>query len=1820
MPDIFDQEGITFFSSSMASTAPSAKPARIPAPNVQLPPSTPQLNASELYAPIKRGAIPLPPDPQQIAAQSLAGAGDEGSAAPGVAPPQASAPGDIFDNEGISPLAGTPAGANSFGRGVPIDNSSGDTEHTQVAQYASQQQAQARALASSRFTPEQMNTFANNPMTLSEAIQNQQDWPDVPALLQKHQNGEVLDDAQQGRLNEYIDSTLANHVRGMSWNGNIAVTGKQLPSAAISYVRAGDTGRMAQEGPAPAQPDISGSAVMPPPYHPQVGEKPLNEFMAVTDKGQQLMAGAKDKPASTALKAAAYALPGAADVPAHADGNLVSSIDQLPPSLRSALYDAYKTKNPKASMASMMTPQGWNKAVDAIGEDGAAEIVHWWTALTFEEHKAAQYVGGVLPLSEDTQGRVRFDPRAGLMSGVTAEGDILEGKLTPDDPEFYESARNTAFLALRPARMGKVGERPVMAERAVETAGGKEMAPADRVTPEPQPIAQEVAVPNVDKIMDILTPQKDQMLVDSGVVSIEGSKSAPAKTAENILQKKGMSEVQAQEAVANMTTNEREQFVSENVKAPKGIYQTTSQINAAGVPIESARSPAKFSEELSDIHGIDVSLEKTKNGLYLSAIKVAEGERGQGIGTAAMQDIIDYADSTGQRIELTPTQDYGASSVGRLKEFYKRFGFVENKGKNKDFSTRNTMYREPVSQQAAGIPTEDVATAVGNSQAAAATAKEPPAINDSESGFNALTQRLNYLYRRTVNTLDPIEQAEKLAAARGAKPTPGQSPKNLANLYGNVGAMSNHYLSIETFSWGKDGNTRITGKSLKGIMDDFDNIAMSKEKVRATRTKDFNDYLLAQRYLELEQIGEGKVKPKQLAWSKERLAALSDKYGDTLHLVENLAQEVYAMQRRTMDVLVDTGVVSRETADELAAKYPRYVPLDRVFDQADHEAYVKARDTLGKAAADPDTVPPAAKKAAARTMKKLVAKYGENIEENIGTPISRDGSRYKPTGKFSGAGAQGIIQKLKGSNRDAREPLANIYERTHKAIDRAYRNRVAVAVDNLKEVLPDYIQNEKPRMVNKGKAEVKITHDPILDQKLDAAIDYFKNKFQRDKSIKVKGYRNVLGSYDPMEKLIRTKLGANEAVKTHEVGHMLDYELGLGEKMLKDPKVKAELRNLALERIGGDVRHSTSPEGELIIERNKVGPKYKAYIRNDREIIANMFDASVNAPDLLEKIAPTAKAKFEQLIAENKELSFINDIKPSLAREERTIEKEVWGEAEELPPNTIEVYRDGERGLLRVAKPMYEAMTQLGPARVGFIEKLLRGTFGTSARILRTGATSTVSFIERNVFRDQMDAMIQGGVSYNAPWDFSKGLFAAFGHTELYKSWVRSGGKMHFMPMGDKGMEGSYKEMLNGTGRFKQLLQLLPKTSEKFEHATRIGLFNAAKRKGLSDLEASIASLEGTLNFGRSGDVTRKLNEYIPFLNAGVQGADKLIRTAANNPRLTLLWGLGTVTAPTVAISGYYLYAADEKTRQEYLEIPQWQKDMFWTIKVGDEWRTFPKPFSWGYIFGSIPERIMLHAYQGDKPEAKNMFLSTIQGLFGTLSPVNDWSATMPPILKVVAEWQSHYNFFMGRDIYPSFMDDLPPEQRKGTYTSKSAQFLGEHIGQSPALIENSIRDLTGGLGGYGLKAGDYILDQVDKWNDVPVAEKPATDADNILIQGFTMRDPMGTNSSSVQNFFDNYKLAKQAHLGEKNVPEDQIDAYRTNRQQQLAAYGSMERAHKDISGLQKEVMRIVKDTDMSGAEKKQSIRELNEQITDVARQANSEYSAAAPAEAPTGE
>jgi GNAT superfamily N-acetyltransferase len=91
--------------------------------------------------------------------------------------------------------------------------------------------------------------------------------------------------------------------------------------------------------------------------------------------------------------------------------------------------------------------------------------------------------------------------------------------------------------------------------------------------------------------------------------------------------------------------------------------------------------------------GLDLWVSIGPSGdLRLNQIVVPKDQRQQGIGTAVMKALTDFADEHKLPMTLTPDRSYGGS-VTRLRQFYRRFGFRPNKGRNKDFRFSGAMLR-----------------------------------------------------------------------------------------------------------------------------------------------------------------------------------------------------------------------------------------------------------------------------------------------------------------------------------------------------------------------------------------------------------------------------------------------------------------------------------------------------------------------------------------------------------------------------------------------------------------------------------------------------------------------------------------------------------------------------------------------------------------------------------------------------------------------------------------------------------------------------------------------------------------------------------------------------------------------------------------------------------------------------------------------------------------------------------------------------------------------------------------------------------------------
>jgi GNAT superfamily N-acetyltransferase len=91
-----------------------------------------------------------------------------------------------------------------------------------------------------------------------------------------------------------------------------------------------------------------------------------------------------------------------------------------------------------------------------------------------------------------------------------------------------------------------------------------------------------------------------------------------------------------------------------------------------------------------------VEVTRVDDSMTINRLKVPENARGQGEASKALKEVLRQADEQGLTVFLTADPiGAGGMSKTQLEAFYKRNGFVPNKGRNKDFSSTAGMIRPP---------------------------------------------------------------------------------------------------------------------------------------------------------------------------------------------------------------------------------------------------------------------------------------------------------------------------------------------------------------------------------------------------------------------------------------------------------------------------------------------------------------------------------------------------------------------------------------------------------------------------------------------------------------------------------------------------------------------------------------------------------------------------------------------------------------------------------------------------------------------------------------------------------------------------------------------------------------------------------------------------------------------------------------------------------------------------------------------------------------------------------------------------------------------
>jgi hypothetical protein len=198
------------------------------------------------------------------------------------------------------------------------------------------------------------------------------------------------------------------------------------------------------------------------------------------------------------------------------------------------------------------------------------------------------------------------------------------------------------------------------------------------------------------------------------------------------------------------------------------------------------------------------------------------------------------------------------------------------------------------------------------------------------------------------------------------------------------------------------------------------------------------------------------------------------------------------------------------------------------------------------------------------------------------------------------------------------------------------------------------------------------------------------------------------------------------------------------------------------------------------------------------------------------------------------------------------------------------------------------------------------------------------------------------------------------------------------------------------------------------------------------------------LDYSVHGNFIKHIAPFVPFLNAAIQGSARMFRelTVAGkfNKELAAKWGMYCV-APEVAV-----YALNKAmgTDEEWHELPAYQKDMFYNIKVpmtDNLWLRIPKPYELGVLASGVGRTLDATfgnhgqdwgtAFQLGSPVPMSKTPGWLSSVRSASIPT-DMGALAGPF-KVIFEGITNYNFFKGSHIVSPFEERLDVRLRQGT-------------------------------------------------------------------------------------------------------------------------------------------------------------------------------------------
>lgn len=542
---------------------------------------------------------------------------------------------------------------------------------------------------------------------------------------------------------------------------------------------------------------------------------------------------------------------------------------------------------------------------------------------------------------------------------------------------------------------------------------------------------------------------------------------------------------------------------------------------------------------------------------------------------------------------------------------------------------------------------------------------------------------------------------------------------------------------------------------------------------------------------------------------------------------------------------------------------------------------------------------------------------------------------------------------------------------------------------------------------------------------------------------------------------------------------------------------------------------------------------------------------------------------------------------------------------------------------------LYNAWASFDPQTQTLFSKVLR----PFKKMLQVGVTTLPDFAVANAIRDNAMAALQYG-GYAKQSAVGAGVGAALGaagdeedrmrgamrgaafgagggpltanlartlgamrnllkNDELYQEWVREGGAgFGFYARDQKGAAKVLKELqkegveLGDVLSPKSWWQTFQAINHAVEQAPRLARYKSLREAGSEIPEAIAGSRDISLDFSRIGKDMKGVASANTFYNAQVQGWDKLARMLKD--KKTWAAGAAMLTAPSIALWSV------NKDNPEYWSRPDWERNLFWLVPKSGEgggfWR-IPKPFELGWVFASIPERLLDYAYRKD-PEALKHGFGDMASTYG-VSNLLPLTTLATPVIENLA----NYDTFRNRPIDSAADQRLPEGQRFDETTSTLAVKLGGATGVSPKKIDHLITGWTGSAGQTALD----ITSSAARKAGLDTRPEPAPGR-TPMVGRFSTRPDQTSDAETM--LYERFTAGEQAMNGLRELAQGNdpaaIEPYVVKYRDELRDYYALREQARGLEEIRR-ARRMIREADVPSERKGAALAELSALAAQIA-------------------